>query len=404
MVRELNFRAVPAIHAWTGIFLFLFLARCSRPPEITTVTAVRQDIKVTVPTNGVIEPVNDTAVYAPVDGFVQKIQCSEGEEVLRGQVLLLLDASQARLSLAQARASLLEARRQARAVLAGPSREETDSLDASIKETRLQLQQVEENLSTEEILYRKGAASKEAVENLQERKKLLEARLEALQLNKENLLNRYSEEEKKWERDKLAALADQVRLLERQVNSESVTAAENGILYSLSVKPGSFVTRGQLLARVYRPGQVRLRAYVDEPDLGRIRTGQPVVIEWDGMPDRRWNGTVAKPAEQIVVLNNRSIGHVLCAVGDEPKELLPGVNVRVEIVTDLKENVLVIPRSALFSHDGLSSVLLVEGTRTTVKPVETGVQTYDDVEILSGIEPGASVVSNPSAVNADERI
>jgi HlyD family secretion protein len=72
----------------------------------------------------------------------------------------------------------------------------------------------------------------------------------------------------------LAALADQVRLLELQVQSESVTAAENGILYSLSVKPGSFVTRGQLLARINRPGQVRLRVYVDEPDLGRIHKGQ----------------------------------------------------------------------------------------------------------------------------------
>jgi HlyD family secretion protein len=157
---------------------------------------MRQDIKVTVPTNGVIEPLNDTAVYAPVDGFVQGIQCSEGEKVVRGQALMRLDASQFRLSLAEARASLLEARRQARTVLTGPSKEETDFLEASIKETRLQLQQAEENLSTEEMLYQKGAVSRETVENLQERKKLLQVRLEALQLNKENLLKRYSEEEK----------------------------------------------------------------------------------------------------------------------------------------------------------------------------------------------------------------
>ena len=71
-----------------------------------------------------------------------------------------------------------------------------------------------------------------------------------------------------------------MNLLEQQIKMESVLAPETGLIYSLSVKQGSYVTDGQLLAQIYEPGKVRLRAYVDEPDLGKIESRQPVVIKW----------------------------------------------------------------------------------------------------------------------------
>jgi HlyD family secretion protein len=379
-------------------FTCLFLSRCTDSPEIPTVAAGKSDLEVTVSTNGIIEPTDSVGIYAPVSGFVKTIDCSEGSAVERGRILMQLDASQARLSLAEARASLLQARRQARIVLNGPPKEELDSLEAAIKETRLQLRQVENDLSTEESLYRKGAASREAVERLQKRKELLEVQLDAQSLNKDNLLERYSEEEKAWEQDKLSALADQVKLLEGQVRDASISSSESGILYSLSVKPGSFVNQGQILAQIYQPGEVRLRAYVDEPDLGRIHKGQRITLEWDGMPDEQWNGVVEILAERVVALNNRSVGHVLCTIDGKPGELIPGINVKVLITTDVKNDALVVPRSAVFNHEGKSAVLLPEGKGTVIQPVEIGLATNSLFEILAGIDAGDAIVVNPREV------
>ena len=383
----------------TGSFLILAMPGCSAPPEISTATAQHRDIEVVINTNGIIEPVDGIGIYATIDGSLKTIHCSEGSEIVKGQPIFSLDAPQAQIALLEAKAALFQAKRQARTVLAGPSREELDSIDASIAEETVQLRQITADLSTEETLYEKGAVSKESVEGLKRKQELSRIRNEALKQKKENLLSRYSDEEKKWEQDKVAMLTDQVELLENQVREESITAPSDGILYSLPVKAGSFVRQGELLALIYESGKIRLRAYVDEPDLGRIRKGQTVSIEWDGMPGKQWHGTVVKPAEQIVSLNNRSIGNVLCALDEQPTELIPNINVRVDIVTDSKKNALVVPKSAVFSHNGQPSVLLLEGTIKTIKTVEPGLVSYEEIEILKGIQAGDTVALNPEILD-----
>jgi len=400
MDRKYRLPIVLTVQILIGSFPALFLSGCSEPLQISTATAEIREIKVIANTNGIIEPVDSIGIYAPIDGFIRTIHSSEGSAVTRGQPLIRLDAPQTRISLAEAKASLFEARRQARVVVAGPPKEELDSLEASITECALQLQQISGDLTTEEALYKKGAVSKEAVNRLKNQQELLEIRAEALKQKKENLQTRYSDEEKKWEQDKIAELTDQVGLLQRQVQDESIPVPESGLLYSLQVKQGSFVNRGQLLAHIYLPGRLRLRAYVDEPDLGRIHKGQTVTIEWDGMPEKQWTGVVDTPAEQVVALNNRSVGHVLCSLDSQPKELIPDINVKVEITTDRKENALVVPRSAVFSHEGKSAVLLPDGAQTIIKPVDIGLVTYDEIEILKGIEAGDSVVINPGEILA----
>jgi hypothetical protein len=143
-----------------------------------------------------------------------------------------------------------------------------------------------------------------------------------------------------------------------------------------------------------------LRAYVDEPDLGRIEKGQRTTIEWDGMPNEQWTGAVDKLATQVVALDNRSVGFVLCTIDSGPKGLIPNLNVRVQITIAVRADALVVPRNAVFNHEGKPAVLLPEGTRTIIKPVETGLFTPEEIEILRGIDAGSSVVLNHVEVRA----
>lgn len=368
----------------------------SDAPQLQFAKAARRDIKMVVSTNGIIEPVERVQIYSPMDAFVKTIQVKEGAEISKGQTLLRLEAQQIRTEIAEARANLLEAKRQTQLIMAGPLKEEVSAVDASIAENALQLDQLNKDLDVEESLYGKGAVPKEAVDKLRKQKELLQLQSKSLKEKKQDLFIRISEKEKELAQGKLSELAKQVEFLEQQMQSESILAPGNGLIYSLMVKPGTYVSRGMLLAEIYRPGNVRLRAYVDEPDLGRIQKGQPVMIEWNGMPERRWTGSVEKPAEQVIALNNRSVGHVLCYIANGPKELIPNLNVQVEITTALSANALVIPRSALTNRDGKPVVLLSEGNSTTVKPIKYGIINSEEIEILSGIREGDAVVSNPS--------
>lgn len=374
---------------------FYFLAGRPDPLRLTLVKAARRQVRAVVTTNGLIEPVDRTEIYAPIDGFVTSIQKREGAEILKGQLLLQLDSDQIRAALAEANASLDAAKRQARAVETGPSKEEISAIDASIAETALQLDQVKKDLAVEESLVAKQASSRSAVQKIQNERDQLEVRNRGLKQRKQDLQARYSEEDKKLEQSRIAELTKQVESLQRQLLAESIVAPKSGLIYSLQVRQGSYVNKGLLLAQIYTPGKILLRAYVDEPDLGRIRKGQPVRIEWDGLPNEHWTGLVEKMAEQVVALNNRSVGEVLCSIESGPGKLIPNLNVRVEITTDTKNNALVVPRNAVINQDGKPSVMVSTPTGTVMRHVDLGFNTPEEIEILNGINEGDSVVLNP---------
>ena len=379
-----------------GIFLvYYFLSSSTSSVSLQTAKVARSDLKVVISTNGIIEPIDRSEIYAPLDAFVSAVYKQEGSKIDKGRPLMQLDSQPLRTSLAEARAALLEARRQARTVISGPQKEEITALDASIAECALQLDQTNKDLQLEESLLARQATPRTAVENLRKQRDLLQVRLDALKQKKADLEARYSAEEKEWEQSRIGELNKQVTLLEQQLHTESVLAPEAGIIYSLPVKPGSYVNKGVLLAQVYAPGKIKLRAYVDEPDLGRIAIGQAVVIEWDGMPNKQWTGRIEKPAEQVVALNNRSIGNVFCSVDGAPPELIPNLNVKVQITTAMKSNVLVIPRSAVIRQNGKTAVLMPEGERMVVKPIELGLVTSEQIEIVQGLNAGDTIVINP---------
>jgi multidrug resistance efflux pump len=373
-----------------------FLGKESKPSQLRLVQAARRDIKVAVSTNGIIDPVNRSEIYAPIDGRVVRLFKQEGIAITQGQSLMQLESEPIRTALAGAKAALLSEKRQARLVMTGHSKEEMTEVDAAIAECELQADQVKKDLQIEESLLAKGATARVAVEALQKQRDLLQLRLEDSRKKKRDLMQRYSPEDKEWEKGKVEELTKQVALLDRQLQMESVQSPTTGLIYSLQVRAGSYVTKGQLLAQIYQPGKIMLRAYVDEPDLGRIKKGQIVQVQWDGMADRKWQGVVDKLAEQVVALNNRSVGYVFCSLDGDPKELIPNLNVKVEITTDRKTDVLVIPKSAVFNQNGKPSVLLSEGKTTTIKPVDLGLITSEEVEIVNGIVAGNSVVLYPS--------
>ena len=101
-------------------------------------------------------------------------------------------------------------------------------------------------------------------------------------------------------------------------------------------------------------------------------------------------------------MDNRSVGHVLCSIDGDPKELIPNLNVDVEITTAIKENALVVPRSSVFNDKGEPAVLLAEPNGFIVKPVIMGLVTSQEIEILDGINEGDSIVLYPAETRANQ--
>jgi len=170
-----------------------------------------------------------------------------------------------------------------------------------------------------------------------------------------------------------------------------------GVIYGLAVRPGSFVHAGDLLANIGRLDRLRVRVYVDEPELGRVVLAQPVTIRWQALPGKEWQGTVERKPVSIQALGSRQVGDVVCTIENPGRELIPGTNVDAEIRTAVAENALVIPREALRHDANGDFVFVLKGDNIERRGVKTGASSIALVEIASGLAE-SDAVAMPSNI------
>jgi HlyD family secretion protein len=171
-------------------------------------------------------------------------------------------------------------------------------------------------------------------------------------------------------------------------NQATVRAPFSGTVYSIPVSKSEYVQTGTLLLQMADLSKMQVLGYFDEPEIGKLRVGQPITIEWDARPGRVWQGHVERVPSTIITYGTRNVGEVLIAIDDADETLLPNTNVRVTVTTANEGNALNIPREALHTERGTSFVYrVVDGTihRTDVT---VGNLNLTQVEILKGLNVG----------------
>src|SRR5437773_9466119 len=161
-------------------------------------------------------------------------------------------------------------------------------------------------------------------------------------------------------------IQNEVAVLEEKVRQGGITAPTDGTLYSLPVKAGDYVKVGELLAEMADLHKVRVRAFIDEPELGALEVNEPVKITWDALPSKTWVGKTENIPKQVVPHQNRSVGELLCAVNNDKLELLPNINVNVRINSRERIGVLSVPRGAVAAEGGRRYVFVVRRYQLSV--------------------------------------
>jgi HlyD family secretion protein len=175
------------------------------------------------------------------------------------------------------------------------------------------------------------------------------------------------------------------------VNQANVKAPFAGTVYSIPVSQSEFVSQGDKLLQLADLTKMQVRAYFDEPEIGKIRQGMPISIKWDAVPDREWHGHVERVPSTIITYGTRNVGQVLITIDDADGTLLPNTNVTVTVTTSDAANVLNVPRDALHTEQGKSYVYRVVNNTTRRTPVTVGAFNLTQVEILSGLKEGDTV-------------
>ena len=381
---------VMGLVAGLAVLVVVLLASRGQAPAVPVTGVAREDLTSTISSNGKVEPIAATVARAQFPTFVEKVLAVEGQAVRRAQVILTLDAAEVRAQLAQARANLIAAQTESKNARAGGAPDEVAQLQGDLEKARVSVANLERTQQALEKLVAKQAATLD--ELAQNQAALAEARatLQTLQLRNAALAQRATADVGKANlRERQAQ--EQVRALEEKVRSATVIAKADGTLYSLPVRAGDYVKVGDTLAEMADLGHVRVRAFVDEPDLGWLEPNQVIQVSWDAKPGRTWTGRTEMVPKQVVARGTRSVGEVLCSVDNDKLELLPNVNVEVRIQVRDRRGALVVPRAAVRYDNGKHSVFVYDGDKVHRREISVGVASATKYEVLAGLKDGDRV-------------
>ncbi|MCC6590665.1 MAG: efflux RND transporter periplasmic adaptor subunit [Bryobacterales bacterium] len=379
-----------------------WLSRPAAPKRVATATVTRQTLTSTIITNGKVEPAQFASVRAQQGGAIVKVAVEKGAVVAAGGLLVELNSAAERAELQAAEARLAQAQADLKVLSAGGSAATRSELEGSIESTRVQLDVAKREVERTERLVRQNAETRETLIAAQDRVRQLETDLRSLERRRETLVPVGSRDAVEARvRDAEAA----VQLAHQRIGQARVTSPVAGTVYNLAVRRGGYVQPGDLIAEVGQTKTVRVIVYVDEPELGRVSQGMPVEIRWDAIPNRSWKGQVEALPTQIVALNTRQVGEVVCLIDNEGGTLPPGANINAEIRSSVVENALAIPKAALRRGEKGSGVLVVVGDHVEFRGVELGTSSITHAEVRSGLKEGDRVViSTDVAVEPGDRV
>lgn len=381
------------------LLLFLLLAglaavlvwgvlRKNDPPKVSFARVKRQTLVSILPTNGKVEPSDWQAVRAETGGIVSRAPVEDGQTVEAGTVLAAITDPTLQADIETAQAKLNETRANLASQEAGGRPADFTDIENSLTRARFDLAQAEKLLASLQRLVAQHAATQQEADDARRKVQQSELEVAGLEKRKQSLV---SPTEVAAARARVGDAETALGLARQRAALSLVRSPMAGVVYGREVRQGSYLNAGDLIANVGRMDRLRVRVYVDEPELGRVAVGQPVTITWDALPGRQWHGQVDKKPVAVQALGSRQVGEVVCSIVNEGRTLIPGTNVNAEIRTAVVENAMVIPKETL-RHDAQGDyVFALKGDTIERRAVKKGASSLTMVQVVEGLSDSDAV-------------
>jgi membrane fusion protein (multidrug efflux system) len=179
-------------------------------------------------------------------------------------------------------------------------------------------------------------------------------------------------------------------------NRNKIITPISGVILQLARNNGQLMANGQLVM----PGQTIAQIAPMDPlvadvdlvgkDIARVQVGMVARSAYHAWQDRRFAGRVLRLSPTINETTRAMRAEV--EINNEAGLLRPGMFVKVSLIAQKRENVLVVPRRSLTQRGGRRVVFVVNGQRAEQREVELGLGDDEFVEIRKGLEVGDRVV------------
>lgn len=387
-------------------------------PKVAVEKAAKRTIVETVTASGKINPETEVKLSSEVSGEIILLSVQAGDSVKKGDLLVVINPaiyeaqeSQASATVSQVKANLVSA-------------------EASFKNQQIQYEQAKITFKRQELLHAEKIISDQEFDQAKATLRAAQASFETAreQLNASTFTVRANEAQRKLSNDNLA--------------KTRIYAPISGIISLCNVKLGERVVgtaqmSGTELLRIADLNNMQAEVDVNENDVLRVKIGDTADVEVDAYRNKKFKGTVS----QIAYSSATSIGTVSTSqainftvkiklLKDSYVDLIdpktnrlypfrPGMSATADIKTQSKNEVLSVPIQAVTTRDeaelkggykkkvdedaevgqkneqAKEVVFVVENGKATLAEVSTGIQDAMNIEILSGLKDGQSVIKAP---------
>jgi RND family efflux transporter MFP subunit len=367
--------------------------RAPMPVEFATVSRNAVSDQVTVVGN--LIGAATVQVVPKVNGRLQAVNVKMGDTVRRGQILAKVEDQEIEQQVRQATASFEVGK-------------------ATIRQREADLKLAKSNLDRNKSLLDRELLPKQTYEDTEARHQAAEAQLDLAQAQLQQATSRLDE-------------------LKITLDNTSIPSPVDGFVGKRFLDPGAFVSNNSPVASVVDIRTVRLVANIVEKDVKRVRAGTPAVVEVDAFPGEKFSGSISRIAPVFDPATRTAEMEI--EVPNPGFRLKPGMYARVSLTVDTRNDALTVPRNAIVDLEGKTGVFIAQagsggsgagagrgpdaqaatrgssGSGTPgasgsqgqggdqqslvakFLPVETGIRSGENVEILGGLTEGARVIT-----------
>jgi HlyD family secretion protein len=274
---------------------------------------------------------------------ISRILVEEGDAVTQGQVVALQDSTRLKARIREAESLVAAQKQRVKRLLAGTRQQEIDRLRAEVRALERNLSFLKRTYERIRTTTRKGASTEQSLDDARARYEVEQARLAARQQALDLAVEGPRQEDIAEARERLQAAQASLDLLQIRLEDLTLKAPRQGVIQSRILEQGEMAGPSRPVLTLALTDAKWVRAYVPEPDLGKIRLGLQAEVLSDSFPEKAYQGRVGfiSPVAEFTPksvetpdLRSKLVYEVRINVQDPDDELRLGMPVTVRIALD----------------------------------------------------------------------
>jgi multidrug efflux pump subunit AcrA (membrane-fusion protein) len=365
-------------------------AEAEPPTAVMVETAGKGAIDRVITADAVLYPIDQANVTAKINAPVTRVLVNRGDHVRAGQVLLELESADLAAAANEAKHQIDQAQAAYDATATVTVVEDRNKAQADAATAQAAVDAAQHTYDRLAALNKEGALAQRPVDDAKATLTQAQLQLQAAQKHLATVTQAGQREAVHGAEVNINAAKAHYDTTNVQLTYAKVKSPISGVVADRAVYPGEMAASGTPLVSIVNISEVRAVANVPVKDAEFIKVGRPARIAGpDG--DIAGKVTVVSPS-----VNPATTTVEVWVTAPNPGEKLkPGGTVRVAIIAETLQNILVVPAAALLNSDtGGSKVMVITPDMVAhERMVTVGVRQGDRVQILSGVQEGDQVVT-----------